>query len=63
MFLCDSNIVCVIPPNIIVLHKGNLLCTNLEIDSATQKTEAEPKSLLLQDVMKKVGNLQKRDLR
>lgn len=41
----------------------NLLCTNLEINSATQKTEPEPKSLLLQDVMKKVGDLQKRDLR
>lgn len=38
----------------------NLLCTNLEINSATQKTEPEPKSLLLQDVVKKVGDLQKR---
>lgn len=44
----------------IVFHKVSLLCTTLEISSAIQKTE--PKSLL-QDVMKEVGDLQKRDLR
>lgn len=65
MLLCDFTIVCVTLLNIfkcliIVLHKVSLLCTNLEINSARQKTE--PKSLL-QDVMKEVGDLQKRDLR
>lgn len=68
MLLCDFNIVCVTLLNvfkclIIVLHKVSLLCTNLEINSARQKTEPQPKSLLLQDVMKEVGDLQKRDLR
>lgn len=65
LLLCDFTIVCVTLLNIfkcliIVLHKVSLLCTNLEINSARQKTE--PKSLL-QDVMKEVGDLQKRDLR